>query len=239
VYDKEKEDQPFTAEHADVPTIDYNKPQLQIFKSVQSQNQKANPVSFWRVAKQRINSLAFSPDAKIIAAGTEGGRLYLIDPHREKILDLFLPLFGGIQAVCWSPDGRYILSGGQDDLVHLYSFDERELVARFQGHRGWVNWIAFDPWRCDGRNYRFGSVADDRRLLLWDFNASMLQRPRAVRNNTHISPFSSFFTLLQSTSHLKSFAQHSYHEFLNADASTGFYPTTSQRFLKYGHQKSL
>ncbi|KAF2670336.1 WD40 repeat-like protein [Microthyrium microscopicum] len=189
VYDKEKEDQAFVAEHADVPDIDYNKPQLQIFKSIQSQNQKFNPVAFWRIAKQRINSFSFSPDAKVIAAGTEGGRLYLVDPHEEKITDLFLPLFGGIQAICWSPDGRYILSGGQDDLVHLYSFDEKELVARFQGHRGWVNCIAFDPWRCDGRNYRFGSVADDRRLLLWDFNASMLQRPRAVsiRQRTSVS----------------------------------------------------
>ena len=45
--------------------------------------------------------------------------------------------------------------------------------------------MAFDPWQCDGRNYRFGSVGEDRRLLLWDFNIGMLRRPKVagVRNN--------------------------------------------------------
>jgi len=65
-------------------------------------------------------------------------------------------------------------------MITVICFEEREIVARLQGHGSWINSIAFDPWRCDGRNYRVGSVADDRRLLLWDFNASMLQRPRAV-----------------------------------------------------------
>lgn len=39
--------------------------------------------------------------------------------------------------------------------------------------------VAFDPWRCDDKNYRFGSVGEDRRLCLWDFSVGMLHRPRA------------------------------------------------------------
>lgn len=38
--------------------------------------------------------------------------------------------------------------------------------------------VAFDPWRCDEKNYRFGSVGEDRRLCLWDFSVGMLHRPR-------------------------------------------------------------
>lgn len=82
--------------------------------------------------------------------------------------------------VCWSPDGRYILTGGQDDLVSIWSLADGALVARCQGHGSWVTSVAFDPWRCDDRNYRFGSVGEDCRLLLWDFNVGMLHRPRAV-----------------------------------------------------------
>ena len=41
--------------------------------------------------------------------------------------------------------------------------------------------VAFDPWRCDGRDYRFGSVGEDCRLLLWDFSVGMLHRPKTVR----------------------------------------------------------
>lgn len=89
--------------------------------------------------------------------------------------------------MCWSPDGKYILTGGQDDLVSIWSLNERQIVARCQGHRSWVTAVAFDPWRCDEKNYRFGSVGDDCKLLLWDFSVGMLHRPKAVSNST--APF--------------------------------------------------
>ena len=80
----------------------------------------------------------------------------------------------------WSPDGTYILTGGQDDLISIWSLPDRQLVARCQGHDSWVTALAFDPWRCDERNYRFGSVGDDCKLLLWDFSVGMLHRPRGA-----------------------------------------------------------
>ncbi len=82
--------------------------------------------------------------------------------------------------ICWSPDGKYVLTGGQDDLVSIWSLGERRIVARCPGHQSWVTAVAFDPWRCDDRNYRFGSVGEDRRLLLWDLNVGMLHRPKTV-----------------------------------------------------------
>lgn len=94
--------------------------------------------------------------------------------------------------ICWSPDGKYVLTGGQDDLVSIWSLGERRIVARCPGHQSWVTAVAFDPWRCDDRNYRFGSVGEDRRLLLWDFNVGMLHRPKAVGHRDLLrNPFSS------------------------------------------------
>lgn len=99
----------------------------------------------------------------------------------DRLLDVYTSYYGGLICVCWSPDGKYILTGGQDDLVSIWSFSERKIVARCQGHNSWVTCVAFDPWRCDERTYRFGSVGDDCRLLLWDFSVAMLHRPKAVR----------------------------------------------------------
>ena len=65
-------------------------------------------------------------------------------------------------------------------MVSIWSLGERRIVARCAGHQSWVAAAAFDPWRCDDRNYRFGSVGEDRRLLLWDFNVGMLRRPKVV-----------------------------------------------------------
>jgi catabolite repression protein CreC len=72
------------------------------------------------------------------------------------------------------------LTGGQDDLVSIWSLTERCIVARCPGHQSYVSAVAFDPWRCDDKNYRFGSVGEDGRLLLWDFNYNMLPKPKSV-----------------------------------------------------------
>uniref|UniRef100_A0A0C9REF8 WDR20_0 protein n=1 Tax=Fopius arisanus TaxID=64838 RepID=A0A0C9REF8_9HYME len=48
--------------------------------------------------------------------------------------------------VCWSPDGRYVVVGGEDDLVTIWSFNEKRVVARGQGHHSWVSVVAFDPF---------------------------------------------------------------------------------------------
>ena len=98
----------------------------------------------------------------------------------HRLTDLYTSYYGGFMCVCWSPDGQYVLTGGQDDLVSIWSLTERRIVARCPGHHSWVTAVAFDPWRCDDRNYRFGSVGEDCRLLLWDFNVGMLHRPKTV-----------------------------------------------------------
>ncbi|KAF2139395.1 uncharacterized protein K452DRAFT_320521 [Aplosporella prunicola CBS 121167] len=185
VYDKEKEDSPFVPE--DTGSVSDKSPSengqsryLQIRKSIQSRNQKNNPLSVWKVSNSKINAFAFSPDNRHLAVVSEDGTLRIIDYLQEQLLDVFSSYYGGLMCVCWSPDGRYIVTGGQDDLVSIWSLEDSMLVARCQGHNSWVTAVAFDPWRCDDRNYRFGSVGEDCRLLLWDFSVGMLHRPRAA-----------------------------------------------------------
>ncbi len=97
------------------------------------------------------------------------------------------------------------MTGGQDDLLSIWCPAEAHrqggaLVARCQGHHSWVTSVAFDPWRCDERNYRFGSVGEDRRICLWDFSVGMLNRPRAVGFFSSCSSVGSFcvFSVLES-----------------------------------------
>ncbi|KAL1610199.1 hypothetical protein SLS60_001864 [Paraconiothyrium brasiliense] len=196
VYDKEKEDAPFVAEDQDqVQPETEKKARLVVKKSVNSKNQKFNPVSYWKTSNSRINAFAFSPDCRHLAVVSEEGSFRIIDFLKEQWVDLstalsiancyrllhqYMSYYGGMMCVCWSPDGRYVVTGGQDDLVSIWSLEDSMLVARCQGHNSWVTAVQFDPWRCDERNYRIGSVGEDCRLLLWDFSVGMLHRPRAV-----------------------------------------------------------
>lgn len=70
--------------------------------------------------------------------------------------------------------------------MSLWSFEERMIVARCEGHRSWLTALAFDHWRCDDQNYRFASVGEDCRLLLWDFSLGSTEQPRTVSST--ISP---------------------------------------------------
>ncbi|KAF2472563.1 WD40 repeat-like protein [Lindgomyces ingoldianus] len=185
VYDKEKEDALFVAEDQAAtgevaPNEKERKAALAVKKSVNSKNQKTNPVSYWKTSNSKINAFAFSPDCRHVAVVSEDGSFRIIDFLSEQLLHLYTSYYGGMICVCWSPDGRYIVTGGQDDLVSIWALEDSMLVARCQGHNSWVTAVAFDPWRCDERNYRIGSVGEDCRLLLWDFSVGMLHRPRAA-----------------------------------------------------------
>lgn len=178
VYDKEKDDAPFVAEN-DPEVQSSRKPRILIHKSIQSKNQKANPVAVYKAAKGRINDFAYSPSGQHVASVCEDGSLRVIDLFREELIDLQPSYYGGFTCVSWSPDGLYLLTGGEDDTVSLWDISERALIARCIGHKSWVSGLAFDPWRCDDQgNYRFASVGEDCRILFWDFSVGMLARPR-------------------------------------------------------------
>lgn len=78
VYDKEKEDAEFVPEDdavdGDVDGSTEAKvngsTQLRIIKSVQSHNQKNNPVAAWKIGRSKINRFAFSPDGQHLAVST-------------------------------------------------------------------------------------------------------------------------------------------------------------------------
>jgi len=74
------------------------------------------------------------------------------------------------------------MTGGQDDLITIYSPWEQRVVARCQGHSSFVSSLAFDEIRCDGRTYRFGSVGEDNKFILWDFSSGSLHRPKATHH---------------------------------------------------------
>lgn len=86
VYDKEREDAAFIPEELQEYPLASNiheDTSIQIHKSVNSRNQKTNPVSSWKISNQRINAFAFSPDSRHIAVVSEDGSFRIIDYLKE------------------------------------------------------------------------------------------------------------------------------------------------------------
>jgi WD40 repeat protein len=88
VYDKEKEDAPFVSEdvvdEAMISIDDEDQSTMVITKSVNSANQKTNPVACWKISNHNLTDLAFSPDSRHLAVVGDDGYLRIIDYLQEK-----------------------------------------------------------------------------------------------------------------------------------------------------------
>ncbi|MGO9984443.1 MAG: caspase family protein [Rhodomicrobium sp.] len=69
----------------------------------------------------------------------------------------------GVESVAFSPDGRYALSGSQDQTLKMWDIASGRELRTFTGHTGSVLTVAFSP---DGRYALSGGA--DKTLKLWD-----------------------------------------------------------------------
>ncbi|KAI8976787.1 WD40-repeat-containing domain protein [Pilobolus umbonatus] len=189
IFDKDKEDEPFhpgdghKSSSIRSTTTYIDKHMFKVSKHSLKLSNKCNPISHWKLSDQSITAFAFSPDCQHVAIVGLDGLLRVVNFLHESVLDIYEAYYGGLYCVAWSPDGRYILTGGQDDLVTIWAFREQKIIARCQGHKSWITGVAFDPWRCDEKVYRFASVGEDAKLIFWDFSVNALHKPKTKTNN--------------------------------------------------------
>ena len=70
---------------------------------------------------------------------------------------------GAIYNVCRSPDGRSVVTAGEDAMIRVYDGNTWKLQTSFDTGQGEVNGVAFAP---DGR--AIASAGDDGTLRVWD-----------------------------------------------------------------------
>jgi WD repeat-containing protein 20 len=122
-----------------------------------------NPLYKWSFCTENssINEICFSPCGANLAIVSQDGFLRVFHYDTMELLGIARSYFGGFLCVCWSPDGKYVVVGGEDDLVTVYSLNENRVVARGQGHRSWVSVVAFDPFTTSYSNWDGPDFSDD------------------------------------------------------------------------------
>ncbi|XP_059616373.1 WD repeat-containing protein 20-like, partial [Phlebotomus argentipes] len=122
-----------------------------------------NPLYKWSFGTDNgsINEISFSPCGSNLAIVSQDGFLRVFHYDTMELLGIARSYFGGFLCVCWSPDGKYIVVGGEDDLVTVWSMQERRVVARGQGHRSWVSVVAFDPYTTSYSHWDGPDFSDD------------------------------------------------------------------------------
>jgi len=152
----------------------------------------------------RIGALALSPDGGTVAIAGRDGHVVLWNPadrpspptplpdgergdnSLRKFIARITQSNGGLsKAITFSPDGKTLLVGTDADL-QVYDVATLKEVTPWDGHRGWVDYLAFSA---DGQRLLSGSAQSNfhpEELLTWD--VATWKRWQMTSNRTSLSP---------------------------------------------------
>jgi hypothetical protein len=116
----------------------------------------------------RVLSLAFNPAGTKIAIGcgepSRGGSIYIFDIATSQIVLTKAEAHSDVVvSLAYSPNGKYLASGGADRMAKLWQAESLEPYKTLEGHTHHVNSVS---WKCDSRQLLTASA--DTTTKLWD-----------------------------------------------------------------------
>ncbi len=128
----------------------------------------------------RVLSLAFSPDGKLLATGggdpSRSGELMLWNVESKTITRQFVDAHSDtVFSIDFSRDGKYMVTGAADKFVKQFDVETGKLVRSFEGHTHHVLGVS---WKADSS--RIVSAGADNSIKVW--NVETGEQHRTIQN---------------------------------------------------------
>ncbi|KYC40002.1 hypothetical protein WA1_29020 [Scytonema hofmannii PCC 7110] len=121
--------------------------------------------------------------------GRQGGDFIIASGSRDKTVKLWR-MDGGlintwnahngwVNSVTFSPDGKFLVSGGEDNVVKLWNVADAKLMRTFTGHTERITRVKFSP---DGKI--IASASGDKSINLWKLDGKLWQTLGGKKGHT-------------------------------------------------------
>jgi WD40 repeat protein len=138
-----------------------------------------------QLTTRALRQCALSSHYDLLAIGASDGQIYLLDwPTLDLVHTIKSAHDPAVFTVCWSPDGRHLLSGGRDAMLRIWSVENgySEQLA-MPAHLFTINHLTYAP---DGRH--FATASRDKTIKIWDAaNFQLIKVLEGVRDGGHFN----------------------------------------------------
>jgi WD40 repeat protein len=110
-----------------------------------------------------VNSVAWSPDGRCLATGSDDGTVMLWDSASGGMLHPLEEHSNSVLTVAWSPDGQRLASGSSDKTVKIWDAASGRVIHSLEGHGSLVYSVAWSP-----EGQRLASGSSDKTVKIWD-----------------------------------------------------------------------
>ncbi|BDA71819.1 Pentapeptide repeat [Calothrix sp. PCC 7716] len=134
-------------------------------------------VCLWEVASGReiltinkehfywVNSVAISPNGKIIASAGEK-TVKLLSIGTGELLKIFFSHSDNVTDVTFAPNGKIIISSCYDGTINFWNIEQSKCIKTFIAHSAAVQTVVFSP-----SNEILASCSNDKTVKLWDIQS--------------------------------------------------------------------
>jgi WD40 repeat protein len=107
-----------------------------------------------------VNTVAYSPDGKLLAVGLAAGSIQLWDPAKQSKLAVLTGHQAAVSLAAFSPNGKQLASVSEDKMIIIWDVASRKAAQTLSGGSSVV---AFSP---DGKQLAAGGDSDE--ATLWN-----------------------------------------------------------------------
>ncbi len=125
----------------------------------------ASPLLQYRGHRDRINTLAWSPDGQTIASGGNDRSIQLWEPVSGSQLSRIAET-DWVHALAWSPDGAQLAWVSQGSVVHLCTVKTGEVSSIALPRMGFFNGLLALSWSPDGTRLAVGGLG--KTVEVWE-----------------------------------------------------------------------